>query len=54
MDLPALNIQRGRDHAIQPYIKYRELCGFGKAVVWDDLKSSMEDSAIQALKDVYR
>ncbi len=54
MDLPAINVQRGRDHAVQPYIKYRELCGFGKVRTWDDMKSLMEDHAVDALKSVYR
>jgi hypothetical protein len=31
MDLVAINMNRGREHGIQPYIKYRQICGTGGA-----------------------
>ncbi|CAJ0581451.1 unnamed protein product, partial [Mesorhabditis spiculigera] len=36
-DLATINIQRGRDHGHQPYIKYRELCGMGSATTFEQL-----------------
>jgi peroxidase len=53
MDLPALNIQRAREHGVKPYNFYRELCGVGRARNWDDLRSTTEDEAIEAMKSVY-
>lgn len=53
LDLPAVNIQRGRDHGIQSYNSYREICGMQKALSFDDLLSTMDDSAVSALKNVY-
>lgn len=53
LDLPAVNIQRGRDHGIPGYNNYREMCGLPKAISFDDLLGSMDVSAVRALKSVY-
>ncbi|CAB3370662.1 Hypothetical predicted protein [Cloeon dipterum] len=53
MDLAALNIQRGRDHALQPYNEYRARCGLPKAVVWEDFSREMPTEAIERLRNVY-
>lgn len=37
MDLVALNLQRGRDHGLAPYHKWRNVCGLPDIKGWKDL-----------------
>ena len=53
MDLVALNIQRGRDHGLGGYNKYREVCGLGKARSFSDLSRQMSLQRTQELQRLY-
>jgi len=54
LDLVAVNIQRGRDHGLPGYNKYREICTGRKAATWSDLRKSIEPRHIETLKRVYK
>merc|ERR1712107_135391 len=54
LDLVAVNIQRGRDHGLPGYNKYREICTGKKARDFDDLRKSTNPEHIAQLKSVYR
>merc|ERR1712066_236323 len=54
LDLVAVNIQRGRDHGLPGYNKYREICTGSKAKDWADLRKSITPANIEELKRVYR
>ena len=40
-DIRAIDMQRGRDHGINGYNNYRELCGRKRAEKWEDLLDVM-------------
>ena len=53
IDLAATNINRGRDHGIPPYVKFREYCGLKAATKFEDLSNEMSEDSISKLASVY-
>ncbi|XP_063632810.1 peroxidasin [Cydia splendana] len=54
LDLAAINIQRGRDHAIPPYTKWRQVCDMTEVKDFDDLSNEISDPNIRdKLKELY-
>lgn len=54
LDLAALNIQRGRDHALPGYLEYRKFCNMTEVFDFDDLKNEITDSNVrEKLKRLY-
>jgi peroxidase len=51
--LPAITIQRGRDHGIRGYIEYRELAGESCPNDWNDLKDNFFPPCFEILKELY-
>ncbi|KHJ76958.1 animal hem peroxidase [Oesophagostomum dentatum] len=52
-DLVAVNIMRGRDVGLAAYNEYRTMVGLKKAATFDDLKSEIDASNVEALKRIY-
>ena len=53
-DLAALNIQRGRDHGIQFYNDYREMCGLERATSFLELRNEIHHrSTLDKLEALY-
>ena len=54
ISLSAFNIQRGRDHGLQPYVSYRRFCGLSVPKKFNDLRDYMSPEAISNLRKVYK
>jgi len=54
MDLVALNLQRGRDHGIPGYNKYRELCELPRANTFLDFQQEIRLDLIYRMQKIYK
>lgn len=54
LDLAAINIQRGRDHALPPYTKWREVCKMPDIDTFDDLANEISNPEVrERLRELY-
>jgi len=53
LDLAALNLQRGREHGIPSYTKYRDWCGLSRVHSWQDLQGIMPNKTVAAYSRLY-
>jgi hypothetical protein len=53
-DLPALNIQRGRDHGVPGYVYYLEYCYNVQIKEWSDLYRFIPCEVVDKLRTLYR
>lgn len=54
LDLAAMNIHRGRDHAIPGYIEFRKFCKMTPVDSFDDLKNEITDANVRRkLQELY-
>ncbi|XP_055337618.1 peroxidase-like [Paramacrobiotus metropolitanus] len=56
LDLVAMNVQRGRDHGLPGYMKFRKLCGLPTASNFNDLKTLniLPEDMANRLASVYK
>ncbi|XP_037298832.1 peroxidasin [Manduca sexta] len=53
LDLVSLNIQRGRDHGLAPYVQWREHCGLSRPKTFADLKAIFDELSLSRICKIY-
>jgi hypothetical protein len=53
MDLASLNMQRGREHGVPAYTRWREWCGLSPVNDWSDLGRFMTNDTVAAYARIY-
>ncbi|XP_054015508.1 uncharacterized protein LOC128896281 isoform X1 [Hylaeus anthracinus] len=53
LDLVSLNIQRGRDHGLPGYTRWREYCGLGKPESFSDLEGHVDPQTLRDMSALY-
>lgn len=53
-DLVSLNIQRGREHGLPSYVKYRELCRLSPIRSWNDMRKFVQPGVVDIFMSMYR
>ena len=53
LDLGALNVQRGRDHALPFYNEWRQYCNLSNARTFDDLAGEIKNAQVGLFLFVY-
>ncbi|CAH0690456.1 unnamed protein product [Chilo suppressalis] len=53
LDLPAVDMQRGRDQGLPPYNQYRKLCGLPTAHKFEDLHDVIFPDKVEQMRRIY-
>ena len=53
LDLASLNIQRGREHGVPSYNKWREFCGFKRIRAFHELHGIMNNQTVKGYEKYY-
>ncbi|XP_056645270.1 peroxidasin homolog isoform X2 [Diorhabda sublineata] len=53
LDLVSLNVQRGRDHGLPGYTKWRQHCGLKKPSNFKDLQDEMDPDSLHNMEMIY-